>query len=94
MTEVVPKIHIIPERRTASYSVPIFPGKGHDLVGEVKAKEVRLVGPMPNGYGRSRAVISLPKTQEALEMLQELIVALRNELTTQGIERAPLEVSE
>jgi hypothetical protein len=95
MTEVIPKISIVPARRTASYSVQIRPdlrGAASKLVGLVNAKSIRLTGKAAGYSGISS--IELPKTQEAVDALFALAHSLRVELFMQGVVRLRPEVSE
>lgn len=97
MTEVIPKIKIkiVPQRRTASYSVLVRPdirGAASELTSLVNAKSIRLTGKAPGYSGISS--IELPKTQEALDALFALAHSLRGELITQGIQHIEPEVSE
>lgn len=85
MTEVVPSIHIVPERRTASYAVKLDNVKSHDLVAVVSAKKVTLTGHY-SGYSNARTTIELPRTHEALDALYALVGSLHKELALQGID--------
>jgi hypothetical protein len=85
MTEVVPNIHITPERRTASYAVKLDDVKLHDLVAVVSAKRVTLTGRY-SGYSNTRTTIELPKTHEALDALYALVGSMHKELALQGID--------
>lgn len=89
------KISIIPERRTASYSVTMrtdLKGAASELTGLVNAKSIRLTGKALGYSGTS--TIELPKTAEAIDALFALAHSLRGELITQGIQHIEPEVSE
>lgn len=81
--QVEANVRIIPERRTASYSVSISNNKRDDLIGKVNRSAVVITG--GSGTYRTGQPVELPKTLASLDALAELVAALRGELVTQGI---------
>lgn len=77
------KVRVVPARRTASYSVPITANKRDDLVGKVNAKSVVITG--GSGSYRTGQPVELPKTIAAINALDDLVAALRQELFEQGV---------
>lgn len=83
--EVEAKVHIVPAKRTATYSVPLSDREGDELGGEVKASAIRILG-HPESYSSGREVVTLPKSHEALASLEALVSSLHHELDEQGVE--------
>lgn len=80
--EVEANVRIIPQKRTATYAIPLTERKADDLKAAVNTKSIVLSG----GIGRfSDSKPEIPKTLAAVVAAQSLLSAVYQELVEQGI---------